>query len=69
MKKSIQKMNEQELRAAAQEKKVLKNGKSIFTDRAIAAQTRLYEESFSSCSRGYYAPTREDSTIRLSDEW
>lgn len=69
MKKSIQKMNESELRVAATEKKTLKNGKSIFTDRAIAAQTRLYEESFSSCSRGYYAPTREDDTIRLSDEW
>lgn len=69
MKKSIQKMNESELRVAAQEKRTLKNGKAVFTDRAIAAQTRLYEESFSSCSRGYYAPTREDNTIRLSDEW
>lgn len=69
MKKAVSKMNEQELRVAATEKKVLKNGKAIFTDRAIAAQTRLYEESFSSCSRGYYAPTREDTTIRLSDEW
>lgn len=69
MRKAVSKMNEQELRVAAKEKKTLKNGKAVFTDRAIAAQTRLYEESFSSCSRGYYAPTREDNTIRLSDEW
>lgn len=69
MKKSINKMSIEELRVAAKEKKTLKNGKEVFTDRAIAAQTKLYEESFSSCSRGYYAPTREDSTIRLSDEW
>lgn len=69
MKKSIKNMDAEALRIAAQEKKVLKNGRSVFTDRAIAAQTRLYEESFSSCSRGYYTPTQEDSTTRLSDEW
>ena len=51
-----------ELQKAAQEKIVLKNGKTIFSDRAIRAQWALYNEGYSSI------PHKMQDTSRLSDE-
>lgn len=52
----------EELQKAAQEKVVLKNGKTVFSDRAIRAQWALYEEGYSSI------PHKMQDTSRLSDE-